>query len=176
MAEIQFSLIKKIKIGRPKHSLTPHPPTSDNISFLPYHPPPASPPPTHTRLKVDVMCITPKKGEEGVHASLSFDNAASSKSNLRSRTSKRFAFRRKREKIWRNWNCSCNLSFLITTSMFQFVLRTDHLLIIETWCRELNLAIEKFSISKTVDKPKKSNQLILYLLSFFLLHSSLSLV
>ena len=32
-----FSLTKKI--GRPEHSLTPHPPTSDNISFLPYTPP-----------------------------------------------------------------------------------------------------------------------------------------
>ena len=31
---VLFSLIKKIKIGRPEHSLTPHPPTSDNISFL----------------------------------------------------------------------------------------------------------------------------------------------
>ena len=30
---------KKIKIGRPEHSLTPPPPTSDNISFLPYPPP-----------------------------------------------------------------------------------------------------------------------------------------
>ena len=32
---------KKIKIGRPKHSLTPYPPTSDNISFLPYPSPPS---------------------------------------------------------------------------------------------------------------------------------------
>ena len=37
MVEIQFSLIK---IGRPEHSLTPPPPTSDNISFLHYPPPP----------------------------------------------------------------------------------------------------------------------------------------
>ena len=53
MAQIQFSLIKKIKIGHPEHSLTPHPSTSDNISFLPYPPPPLSP------LKVDVICVSP---------------------------------------------------------------------------------------------------------------------
>ena len=43
MVQIQFSLIKKAKIGHPEHSLhpppLPHPPTSDNISFLPYPPP-----------------------------------------------------------------------------------------------------------------------------------------
>ena len=33
-------LNKKIKIGRLKHSLTPHLPTSNNISFSPYPPPP----------------------------------------------------------------------------------------------------------------------------------------
>ena len=33
---------KKIKMGHPEHSLTPHPPTSDNISFLPYPPSPLS--------------------------------------------------------------------------------------------------------------------------------------
>ena len=27
---------KKIKVGRPEHSLIPHLPTSDNISFLPF--------------------------------------------------------------------------------------------------------------------------------------------
>ena len=37
MAQIQFSLIKKIRIGRPKHSLIPQPHTSDNISFLSTH-------------------------------------------------------------------------------------------------------------------------------------------
>ena len=37
MAQIQFSLIKKIKTGRPEHSLNPHPLTSDNISFLPFY-------------------------------------------------------------------------------------------------------------------------------------------
>ena len=42
----QFSLIKKIKIGRPE-LLLPHPPTSDNISFLPY--PPPSPPPAPSK-------------------------------------------------------------------------------------------------------------------------------
>ena len=35
MTRIQFSLIKKIKIGRPEQSLPPQPPTSDIISFLP---------------------------------------------------------------------------------------------------------------------------------------------
>ena len=34
MTQIQFSLRKK-KIGRPEHSLIPHPPTSGNLSFLP---------------------------------------------------------------------------------------------------------------------------------------------
>ena len=53
MAQIQFSLIKKIKIGRPEHSLTPHPPTSDNISFLPSPPPPSPQSGRH-------MCITPQ--------------------------------------------------------------------------------------------------------------------
>ena len=43
MAQIQYFLIKKVKIGRPKHLLTPHPPTSDNISFLLYA---VSPPPS----------------------------------------------------------------------------------------------------------------------------------
>ena len=42
---------KKIKIGCPEHSLTPHPPTTENISFLPSLP---SPPP----LKVDVICVS----------------------------------------------------------------------------------------------------------------------
>ena len=42
---------KKIKIGRPEHSLTPHPPTSNNISFLPYPPP--------YPVKVDVICVSP---------------------------------------------------------------------------------------------------------------------
>ena len=51
MAQIQFFLIKKIKTGRPKHLLTPHPPTSDNISFLPY--------PPHTPQSGRHMCITP---------------------------------------------------------------------------------------------------------------------
>ena len=34
---------KKIKIGRPENLLTPHPPTSDNISFLSYPSPPTPP-------------------------------------------------------------------------------------------------------------------------------------
>ena len=42
---------EKTKTGRPKHSLTPQPPTSDNISFLPYPPTPAE--------SGRHMCITP---------------------------------------------------------------------------------------------------------------------
>ena len=56
MAQIQFSLTKKIKIGHPEHSLAPHPPTSNNISFLLYPLLPRSP------LKVDVTCLSPLKG------------------------------------------------------------------------------------------------------------------
>ena len=47
---------KKIKIGCPEHSLTPHPPTTENISFLPSLPSP--PPPQSGRH----MCITPYSG------------------------------------------------------------------------------------------------------------------
>ena len=55
-------------------------------------------------------------------------------------------------------------------NLLQFLLGTDHLLI-RTWCHELNIFIEEFSISKTVSKPIKwTYQLFLYLLSFFLLH------
>ena len=42
----------KIKSGRPEHSLNPTTPTFDNISLLPYLPPP----PSH--LKVDVICVS----------------------------------------------------------------------------------------------------------------------
>ena len=56
MVEIQFSLIKEIKIGRPEHLLTPHPSTSDNISFLSYSPHPPILLPT---LKEDVICVSP---------------------------------------------------------------------------------------------------------------------
>ena len=51
MAQIQFSLIKKIKIGRPEHSLTPHPvrPITSHFSL---------PQPPH---KVDVICVSPLK-------------------------------------------------------------------------------------------------------------------
>ena len=56
ITQIQFSLIKKTKIGRPEHSLTPHSPLSNNISFLPHHPTPPPPPPF---LKVDVICVSP---------------------------------------------------------------------------------------------------------------------
>ena len=50
MAQIQFSLIKKKKIGRPEHSLPPPPPTFDSISFLPY---------PHPLQSGHHMCITP---------------------------------------------------------------------------------------------------------------------
>ena len=44
IAQIQFSLIKKIKIGHPEHWLPPFPsPSSDNISFLPYRQTPPNP-------------------------------------------------------------------------------------------------------------------------------------
>ena len=43
MAQIQFSLIKKIRIGPPEHSLASHPTTSDNTSFLSCPPPPPPP-------------------------------------------------------------------------------------------------------------------------------------
>ena len=52
MAQIQFSLIKKIKIGRSEHLLIPHSPTSNNIL-----PPPSPRPPTP--LKLDVICVSP---------------------------------------------------------------------------------------------------------------------
>ena len=44
-------LNKKIKTERPEHLLTPPPPTSDNISFVPYSP---------SLLKVDVTCVSPQ--------------------------------------------------------------------------------------------------------------------
>ena len=47
-----FSFKKKIKIGRPEHTLTLHSPTSDNISFLTYPPPPR---------KAGVICVSPLK-------------------------------------------------------------------------------------------------------------------
>ena len=40
---------KKVKIGRPKHSLIPHPPRPQHLIF-------ALPPPS---LKVDVICVKP---------------------------------------------------------------------------------------------------------------------
>ena len=46
---------KKKKVGRREHSLTPHTPTSDNISFFPYPLP---------HLKMDVICVSPlSKGQ-----------------------------------------------------------------------------------------------------------------
>ena len=50
MAQFQFSFMKKIRIGRPEHSLTPQFHTSDNISFLSTHP-----------FKVDVICVSNSK-------------------------------------------------------------------------------------------------------------------
>ena len=57
MAQIQFSLIEKIKIGCPEHSLTPYSPPSDNIpSHFYLTPPPPSP---LALLKVNVICVSP---------------------------------------------------------------------------------------------------------------------
>ena len=53
---------KKIKIERPEHLLTPHPPKSNNISFLPYPPTPQSR--RH-------MCIKPYVNDLG-HESINF--------------------------------------------------------------------------------------------------------
>ena len=52
MAQIPFSLIKKIKIGRPEHLLTPHSlrPITSHFSLIP-------PPPYQSGRH---MCITPK--------------------------------------------------------------------------------------------------------------------
>ena len=47
MAQIQFSLIKKIKIGHPEHSLAPH--SQHRIISHPLFP----------SLKVDVVCVSP---------------------------------------------------------------------------------------------------------------------
>ena len=56
ITNIQCSLIKKLMIRRPEHSLTPSPPprTSHNISFLLYSPRPSLSPP----LKVEVICVS----------------------------------------------------------------------------------------------------------------------
>ena len=45
----------KKKIGRPEHSLTQHPPTSNNISFFLSPTPPTPPHP----FEVDVICVSP---------------------------------------------------------------------------------------------------------------------
>ena len=52
MAQIQFSLIKKIKIGHPEHSLTPTPLRPITSHFC------VTPPPTPQSGRH--MCITPK--------------------------------------------------------------------------------------------------------------------
>ena len=49
---------KKIKIGHPEHSLTPHTPTSNNISFLPPPPHPPLPPRNTSPQSVRRMCTT----------------------------------------------------------------------------------------------------------------------
>ena len=56
MAHIQFSLIKKKLRLEVQNTCYPlHPPTSGNISFLPY-----SPPPRHTHpFKEDAICVSP---------------------------------------------------------------------------------------------------------------------
>ena len=54
MVQIQFSLIKKIKTGRPEHSLTLHSSMSANISYT--LPPPTPHPPQSGRN----MRITPE--------------------------------------------------------------------------------------------------------------------
>ena len=58
MARIQFSLIGKIKIGRPEQSLTPHPP------YVRYYLIFDLPPPTPTPLKVDVICVSSLTAKE----------------------------------------------------------------------------------------------------------------
>ena len=61
MAQIQFSLIKKKKIGRPEHSLTLrslHPITSHFYLTPPHSPSPSPTLPTH---KVDVTCVSSLK-------------------------------------------------------------------------------------------------------------------
>ena len=52
MVKIQFSLIKKIKIGCPEHSLTPTPLRPITSHFC------LTAPPT-TPLKVDIICVSP---------------------------------------------------------------------------------------------------------------------
>ena len=48
--QTKFSLIKKLKIGRPEHSLTPTPLRPITSHFCLNPPPP---------LKVDVICVSP---------------------------------------------------------------------------------------------------------------------
>ena len=55
MAQIQFSLMKKIKIGRPEHLLTHHLPTSDNISF--FLPTPTPTPSKWTSYDYHPLCL-----------------------------------------------------------------------------------------------------------------------
>ena len=53
MPQIQFSLIKKIKIRRPEHSLNPHPLRPITSHFC------LSPTPIAIPLKVEVICVSP---------------------------------------------------------------------------------------------------------------------
>ena len=57
MVEIQYSLIKKIKIGRPEHSLTPYPlrPITSHFCLTPS----TSPHPLHPLQSGCHMCLTP---------------------------------------------------------------------------------------------------------------------
>ena len=57
MAQIQFSSIKKIKIGRPEHSLPPTPlcPITSHFCLNPTPHPPHPPP----QKKMDVICVSP---------------------------------------------------------------------------------------------------------------------
>ena len=60
MAQIQFSLIKKIKIGCPEHSLTPYPQCLITSHFcLTPHPPPPHHTHTHMPQSGRHMCMTP---------------------------------------------------------------------------------------------------------------------
>ena len=56
MADIQFVFNQRIKIGPPERLLTSHHPTSNNISFLPYSPPPL-PPQSRRHMCITSLCI-----------------------------------------------------------------------------------------------------------------------
>ena len=56
MADIQFVFNQRIKIGPPERLLTSHHPTSNNVSFLPYSPPPL-PPQSRRHMCITSLCI-----------------------------------------------------------------------------------------------------------------------